>query len=181
MSDFNNVFGEQIATPKGRFVFFDLVDENTQAKHPKNKFPSDRFDVTMIFEPSADLSKLKEECEKVAKQAFKDTKGVEMPFANGDEKKMACMKGHIVIRSKSKKRPGLVDDNGDRMTSEDEIRAGMWGRLIVSPFSYTSGRTKGITLLLKKAKVFLDQKYESIGSGTDIDFDDDATKGDDEF
>jgi len=178
MADFENVFGNQVATPFGRFVFFDLESENTQAKHPLNKYPSDRFDVTLIFEKGADFSALRAECERVAQQAFKKVEGIEMPFANGDEKSMDCMKGHIVVRAKSKKKPGLVDEHKSRMNSEEEMRSGMWGRIIVSPFSYTSGRTKGVTLLLKKAQVCLDRPYDVIGiGGADADFDDSASGG----
>jgi len=171
MAEFDNVFGSQVATPHGRYVFFDLVSENTQAKHPNNKYPSDRFDVTMIFEKTADLSKLQAECEAVAKQAFGDSKGVEMPFNNGDEKTMDCMKGHIVLRAKSKKKPGLVDEHKSALYTEDDIRGGMWGRMIVTPFSYKSGRTKGVTLNLKKAQVCLEKPFDPIGG--DVDFDDD--------
>ena len=173
MAEFNNVFGSETVTPRGKLVFFDFITENTQAKHPQNRFPSDRFDVTLIIPKATDLGKLKEECERVAKEAFKTTEGIELPFADGNEKSMTCMADHIVIRAKSKKQPILVDDNKTKMGSEDEIRGGMQARLIVTPFSYTSGRTKGVTLLLKKAQVFLNAPYDPIGGGAEVDFDDD--------
>jgi len=173
MADFNNVFGSETVTPRGRLVFFDFVTPNTAAKHPNNKFPSDRHDVTLIIPKDTDLGKLSEECKRVAKEAFKTTEGIELPFADGDEKSMSCMSGHIVIRAKSKKQPILVDDNKTKLSSEDDIRGGMQSRLIVTPFSYTSGRTKGVTLLLKKAQVFLNAPYDPIGGGAEVDFDDD--------
>jgi len=174
MADFDNVFGAQVPTPHGRFVFFDVITENTATKHPNNKYPSDRFDVTMIFEKTADLSKLQKECESVAQKAFGKVEGVELPFSNGDEKTMDCMKGHIVLRAKAKKKPGLVDEHKEPLYSEDDLRGGMWGRMIVTPFSYQSGRTKGVTLNLKKVQFCVEKPFDPIGGGGDVDFDNDG-------
>ena len=160
----DNVFGKATVTPKGKLFFYDFDSPNTVEKHPKNKYPSDKFDVTLGFPTTADLTKLKAECAEVAKQAFKTTEGVEMPFADGDEKGMASMAGQIVIRAKSSKRPGLVDTQKE-IISEDECDAGMWARLQVTPMSYISGKTKGVTFLLKNAQVFVDQSYDSLGGG----------------
>jgi len=173
MADFDNVFGVETVTPRGNLVFFDFITPNTQAKHTQNKFPSDRFDVTLIIKKDVDMSKLLAECKKVATQAFGSDEGVEMPFANGDEKSMACMKDHVVIRAKSKKQPGFVDDSRTKVGTEDDIKGGMQARLIVTPFSYKSGRTKGVTLLFKKVQVYFNAPFEPIGGGGGgADFDD---------
>ena len=168
-----NVFGEVVRTPKGQFFFFDVDTPNTQEKHPKNKFPSGKFDVTLGVPQDANLSKIKAECEKVANEAFKTTDGIEMPFANGDEKSMASMKGKIIIRAKCSKRPGLVDGDRERIT-EGEMQPGMWGRLSVTPMSYISGKTKGVTLILKNVQALTMLDFERFGGGTSAadDFDD---------
>lgn len=171
MAEFDNVFGESKVTPKGNLVFFDFTSPNTAEKHPNNKYPSDKYDVTMVFDKGADFTLLRQECERVAKQAFKTLDGVDLPFTDGDEKSMDCMKGKIVLRAKSKKQPILVDDNKTKLGTEDDIRGGMVARLIVTPMSYKSGRTKGVTILLKKAQVFLEAPYEPIGGGAEVDFD----------
>lgn len=157
-----NVFGVAKVTPKGKLFFFDFDTPNTVAKHPKNKFPSDRFDCTIGFEKTANLTELKDECKRVAKEAFGSDAGVEMPFADGDEKSMDSMKGLIIVRAKSTKRPGLVDGKKQRIT-ENECDAGMVAKLHVTPMSYISGKTKGVTLLLKNAQVLVDAPYESLG------------------
>lgn len=173
MANSENVFGDKVVTPKGRFFFYDIDTPNTQEKHPKNKYPSDKFDVTLGFPKDTDLSKLKAACDKVAMQAFK-TKEVDMPFANGDEKSMDSMKGQIILRAKCSKRPGLVDGSKDRIT-EAEMDAGMWGRISVTPMSYTSGRTKGISLILKNVQALTELDYDSLGGGSSAedDFEDD--------
>jgi len=158
----DNVFGKATLTPKGKLFFYDFDTPNTVEKHPKNKFPSDKFDVTLGFPTTADLSKLKAECAEVAKQAFKTVDGVEMPFSDGNEKGMDSMAGLIIIRAKSSKRPGLVDTQKE-IISEGEVQAGMWARLQLTPMSYISGKTKGVTFLLKNAQVFVDQPYDSLG------------------
>jgi len=158
----DNKFGNPVVTSKGKLFFFDFDTPNTVEKHPKNQYPSDKYDVTLGLPKTADLSKLKSECEKVAKEAFGTVDGIEMPFANGDEKTMESMKGHIIIRAKSTKRPGLIDETKQRIT-EDECDAGMWAKIHVTPMTYLSGKTKGVTLLLKNAQVLVNSAYDSLG------------------
>ena len=176
MAQFDNVFGEPTITPKGKLFFFDFDSPNTKEKHANNKFPSERYDVTIGFTKDTDLSALKKECDKVAKEAFKTTEGIEMPFNNGDEKNLDSMKGLIIIRAKSKKKPGCIDADKARITEQDII-AGMWSRIQVTPMSYTSGKTKGVTLLLKNAQVFTAQEYDSLSGGQSAEsaFDDDES------
>lgn len=176
MADQDNTFGEAVVTPKGKLFFFDVDTPNTQDKHPKNKYPSDKFDVTIGFEPTSDLSKLKAECDKVAKTAFGTTDGVDMPFTPGEEKGMDSMKGHIIVRAKCAKRPGLVDGQKQRIT-EGEIQAGMWGRVQATPMSYKSGKSKGVTLIFRNLQVLTDVEFTSLGGGQSAE---DAF-GDDDF
>lgn len=172
-----NTFGPAILTPKGKLFFFDLDTPNTVEKHPNNLYPSDRYDITMGFEKSVDLSALKAACTDVAVKAFGSADGIAMPFANGDEKSSTSMHGHIIIRAKSTKRPGLVDTQRQRIC-EEEVRAGMFGRLQLTPMSYVSGRDKSVTLLLKNTQVFVDQEYEALGGGESAES---AFGGDNEF
>jgi hypothetical protein len=160
----DNVFGQATVTPKGKLSFFDIDTPNTAVKHPKNQYPSDKFDITLMIPKDTDLSALKAECDKVATQAFKTVDGVDMPFANGDEKAMDSMKGHIILRAKSSKRPGCIDGSKARIT-EEEVRAGMWAKMQVTPMSYLSGKTKGVTLLLKNVQVLTSQPYDSLEGG----------------
>jgi len=164
----DNKFGNPVVTPKGKLFFFDFDTPNTVEKHPKNQYPSDKYDVTLGLPKTADLSKLKAECEKVAKEAFGTVDGIEMPFANGDEKTMESMKGHIIIRAKSTKRAGLIDETKQRIT-EDECDAGMWAKIQVTPMTYQSGKTKGVTLLLKNAQVLVNAPYDSLGGAQSAD------------
>jgi len=120
----DNIFGPAVVTPKGKLFFFDFDTPNTQAKHPKNLYPSDKYDVTLGFTSDTDLAGLQKACSDVAVQAFGSADGVDLPFANGDEKAMDSMKGHTIIRAKSGKRPGLVDGKKGRIT-EEECDAGM--------------------------------------------------------
>ena len=173
----DNTFGNPVVTPKGKLFFFDFDTPNTVEKHPNNQYPSDKFDVTLGLPKTADLKVIKAECDKVAKQAFGTTDGIDMPFANGDEKTMDSMKGHIIIRAKSTKRAGLVDETKQRIT-EAECVAGMWAKIQVTPMSYISGKTKGVTLLLKNAQVLVNAPYESLGGAQAAD---EVTWGDDDM
>lgn len=174
MAKQENVFGQKTVTPKGKLFFFDIDSPNTVEKHPKNQYPSDKFDVTLGFPKTTDLTKLSKACAAVAKEAFGTVENVDLPFANGDEKSLDSMKGHTVIRAKSSKRPGLVSAAKERLV-EDELDAGMWARMSVTPMSYTSGRSKGVTLILKNVQAFTELEYTSLGGGgsAEDDFSDD--------
>lgn len=183
MAKQEGVFGSPVVTPKGRLSFFDVDTPNTAEKHPKNQYPSGRYDVTLMIAKDVDLSALKAECDKVAKEAFKTLDGVDMPFANGDEKSLASMKGSIIVRAKSTKKPGCVDGSKARIT-EAAIEAGMWGRMQITPLSYVSGRSKGVTFVLKNVQVFTEQSFEPLSGGASAEsaFDDDeSTDGIDAF
>lgn len=169
-----NVFGNATLTPKGVLFFFDFDSPNTVEKHPKNQYPSNKYDVTIGYPETANLKALKSECDKVAKEAFGTTDGIDMPFTAGEEKGMDSMAGFIVSRAKSTKRPGVVDGSRSQIT-ENEIEAGMWSRLQVTPMSYKSGKSKGVTLLLKNAQVYTDLEFNALGGGQSAEsaFDDD--------
>lgn len=181
MAQSENVFGNAVVTPKGILFFFDFDSPNTAEKHPNNKYPSDKYDVTLGFPKDADLSALKAECERVAKQAF-GTATFELPFSNGDEKSMDSMHGKTVVRAKCSKRPGLVDGKKQRIV-EDECVAGMWAKIQVTPMSYVSGKTKGVTLLLKNAQVLTSTPYTSLGGAQSAEsaFDEEEEDGMDSF
>lgn len=157
-----NVFGVAKVTPKGKLFFFDFDSPNTVEKHPKNLYPSGKFDVTLGFTKDTDLSELMNECKRIAKEAFGTVDGIDLPFADGDEKSMDSMHGLIIVRAKCSKRPGLVDGKKQRIT-EDECDAGMWAKIHVTPMTYLSGKTKGVTLLLKNAQVLVNSAYDSLG------------------
>lgn len=173
-TEVENVFGNKVVTPKGKLIFFDVDTPNTKEKNPKNKYPSDKYDVTLGLPKDSDMTKLISECEKTAKEAFKTDEGVDMPWSNGDDKSMSSMKGLIIVRAKCKKRPGLIDGSRERVT-EAELDAGMWGRISVTPMSYKSGRNKGVTLILKNVQALTDLEYEKFGGGSSAedDFSDD--------
>jgi hypothetical protein len=164
MAKSENVFGKSMKTPKGILFFADVDTPNTKEKHPNNKYPSDKYDVTIGIPKDVDLKDLKAECDRVAKQAFDGVDGVDMPFSNGDEKSMTSMKGFIVIRAKCSKRPGCVNGALERIL-ESEIQPGMWGRVQVTPMSYLSGRNKGVSLIFKNLQVLTDEEFTSLGGG----------------
>lgn len=158
-----NSFGQSKVTPKGVVFFVDVDTPNTAEKHPQNQYPSDKFDVTIGVPKDTSLSELQAECEKVAMDAF-GTTDVDLPFANGDEKSMASMKGYTVIRAKCNQRPGVVNQDKERIL-ENEIDPGMWTKMHVTPMSYMSGRNKGVTFILKNIQVFLNDEYTSLSGG----------------
>jgi hypothetical protein len=159
-----NVFGSALLTPKGTLFFYDFDSPNTAEKHPNNKYPSDKYDVTLGFKKTVDLSNFKKACDEVAEKAFGTTDGIDFPFTAGEDKGMDSMAGHIVIRAKSKKRAGCVDGDRSQIT-EAEIEAGMQARLQVVPMSYKSGKSKGVTLLLKNAQVYTSLPFDALGGG----------------
>lgn len=164
MPEFDNLFGKEVLLPKGVIAYRDVDSPNTAAKNVNNKYPSDKYDITLIYDKSTDFSEAKDECLRIAQQKFGTKEGVDLPFANGDEREQALFKGKFIVRAKSSKRPGVVNGSCEQIT-EPEITPGMKGRIHVSPMTYKSGKTKGVTFILRNVQVFTNEEFEPLSAG----------------
>ncbi len=146
----SSVFGEKMTTPTGR-VSFPYVFEKAKAMDAGKE---GKYEVTLYIPKSEDISKLRANIEKVAKEAF-GTKFQSLdklkhpPIKDGDDKDPSDPAyGHWIIRAKSSKRPVVVDGSRTPIESKEEVYGGCFGRINVTPASYSIPTGWGVTLYL---------------------------------
>jgi hypothetical protein len=155
---------DSYTTPRGIITFAAV------AKKWKNKDAKEgdegAYILTLIVPATADLSLLKNGCDKLAKEKLGKTKGINSPFSDADEKLEADRlpegfdpKGWTMIRSNTyQKRPGVVFANGDIVPEDellDEVYNGRWARMTVKPHAYQAqaGGKAGVKLYLSNIQL----------------------------
>lgn len=128
---------ETIMTPKFRVSFPDVFRPGKPDDSGKQK-----YGVTMLFEPGADLSQLQQEAARVGTEKWgadktKWPKGWKNPFKEqGDKAYDGYVAGGKYIAAKSSQRPGLVNARNEDIIDEAEFYAGCYARATVKAFTY---------------------------------------------
>jgi hypothetical protein len=98
-----------------------------------------------------------------------------MPVRDGDAeyesetKTDPDYKGHYFFNASSKNKPGLVDANGQEITSQSEVYSGMFGKLIVNFYPYAVKGNCGIAAGLNGIQKIRDGEAKSgVGSVGEI-------------
>jgi hypothetical protein len=144
------VYGSKITTPIGRFSYPFVFEKAKSLEEGKEG----KYEITLYIPKSEDITPLIAECERVAREAFGAkfqglSKLKHPPIKDGDEKgpddpAYNCW----IVRAKTNDRPLVVGPDRKLVTSKEEIYGGAYGRLSVSPASYTMSISWGITLYL---------------------------------
>lgn len=169
-----NVFGQRMISPLGRFSYPHVFE---RAKNLSDPSKDGKFEVTLLIPKRTDISALKAAVEKVGQEAFgakwKGQDRLTHPvIKDGDEKDDPICAGHWVIRAKSNKKPGVVGPDRNPIEDKDEVYGGCWGRISVTPGSYTQLGNWGVTLYLNNVQKVRDDEPFG-GSG--------GVKAEDEF
>jgi hypothetical protein len=151
-----SVYSDKIITPMGRFSYPSVFEKSKGMDGAEGK-----YEVTLLIPKTTDISALKKELEKVAKEAF-GPKFISLeklknpPLRDGDEKEPGDpANGHWIIRAKSSRRPLVVGPDRLAIDDPEEIYGGCYGRLNVVIGSYTMTGNWGVTFFLnavQKAK-----------------------------
>lgn len=145
-----NVYGENMTTPIGRVSFPYLFDKAKSLDPEKDG----KYEVTLYIPKTEDISALRANLERVCKEAFGAKfqsleKLKHPPIKDGDNKDASDPAyGHWIIRAKSSKRPGVVDASRARIESKEAIYGGCYGRVNITPGSYSGPTGFGVTLYL---------------------------------
>ena len=100
----------------------------------------------------------------------------EMP--NGGEYGPEC-KGHWVINTSSKTKPGIIDKQLNPILDSSEIYSGMYARVSVNFFAYNTGGNRGIACGLNNVQKVADGDYLGGRSRAEDDFDEYEDESDD--
>ena len=135
---------ETIMTPKFRVSFPDVFRPGKADDSGKQK-----YGVTMLFEPGADLSQLQQEAARVGTEKWgadktKWPKGWKNPFKEqGDKAYDGYVAGGKYIAAKSSQPPGLVNVRNEDIIDEAEFYAGCYARATVKAFAYEARNPQG--------------------------------------
>lgn len=160
-----SVFGEKMTTPTGRVSFPYVFEKAASLEAGKEG----KYEITLYIPKSEDISKLRANLEKVAREAFGAKfqsleKLKHPPIKDGDDKDPSDPAyGHWIIRAKSAKRPVVVDASRSPIESKEAIYGGCFGRINITPASYAIPTGWGVTLYLNAVQKVKDG--ERFGGG----------------
>jgi hypothetical protein len=110
-----------------------------------------RYQLTMLFEPD-DVEDLRKAIEEVARAEFPKLfksdvwpKSIRHPLIDGDTKPDLGYEGLIFCRTKSTRKPGVVDANRDPILDPSDFYSGCYARASVNIYAYNN-QSKGIAL-----------------------------------
>ena len=160
-----NVMGKKLITPIGRISYPFVFDKAKSMEEGKEG----KYEVTLYIPKSEDISELRGEMERVAREAF-GAKFVSLeklkspPIKDGDDKAAGDpANGHWIIRGKSSQKPLIVDGVKNRIEAKEQIYGGAYGRLNITPASFALPTQWGITLYLNAVQKVRDG--ERFGGG----------------
>lgn len=171
----------KIITGKVRFSYANVFTPKAPAEGAEAK-----YSVTLLI-PKSDkttLAKVKAACEaarlgSAEKFGNKVPKSLKLPYHDGDGEKPnggeygpEC-KGHYVINTTSKQKPGVVDRDREPILDSTDFYSGCYGRASVNFYAYNVNGNKGIAAGLNHVQKLADGDPLGGRSRAEDDFDDD--------
>ncbi len=158
---------DKIVTPLFRASFIHLLDPNPKQLEKKGVTV---YEVTMIFEPDADLTRMKALIEEatVEKWGSKRPSFIKSPFRKGVQKseqypngydlgKYPEYTGKIITAARSYNvPPGVVDAKRQDILEKKEIYSGIWGRATVVAYGYDNEGGIGVAFGLQNFQKCMD-------------------------
>ena len=138
--------GVDVTTPECRLTFPAVFNTAT------NLNGKEEYSVTMLFEKTADMSKLKAAMVQAAKNEFGeevDLKTLDMKrIRDGNTKEYAEYQDKFFIKAKTNRQPGVVDGNLNKILDPSEIYSGVYARVALTAKAYTHP-AQGVTFYLQ--------------------------------
>jgi hypothetical protein len=176
---------KSIITPKGiaSYAFvWKAQPSMTAGQEPK-------FTINLIVSKKADLEPLKRACIAAAEKKFGERAPkliklgkLKLPFRDGDEEREddELYAGKIFFAAKSTEPPGVVDEEGDRITDKFDFYSGCLCRLSVYPYGYDINGNKGVALSLNNIQKLGDGERLSGRGSPEDDFGDGDSEDEDD-
>lgn len=148
---------DKITTDKFRVSFPSLFVATAAAEGQEKK-----FGLTMIIPKTADIGPIKELLKRAIikkwpDQATRPTK-LRNPIRDGDKDESTRPEyaGCWFITAKNKTKPGLVDQNLQKIIDTSEFYAGCYARATLTAFAYDTKGNKGVSLSLQNVQKLAD-------------------------
>jgi hypothetical protein len=153
-----------IVTPAARGAFVSVH------RPQKNKLEPDKdptYQVTLLFTPKTDLSIMKAEAGRVAREKWGDklndqafAQRIRSPFRDQGEfpDYEGYVKGCIFVRAGAQLqyKPQTKDASFTRELTEDELYSGVWLRAVLAPFAYDNPKNRGVSFGLRAVQKLAD-------------------------
>jgi len=148
---------KKVFTHKFRVSFPSVFEPKSFQNQPA------KYSLVMLFPKKTDLGKrpenaksgvsMKEAVFNCLTEQFGDKskwpKDLRLPFRDGDQKDTEGYKGHIFVTASSKKKPGVINQRLEHITSEEEFYAGCYARATLLAFYYDTAGNKGVSFSLQ--------------------------------
>jgi len=172
-----------LLSPKGRVSFPNVYEASVVNEGDKPK-----YSVVLVFDPEnmdeqqrAQLIKMKEAANKVAREAFKvgigerhaDGAIIKSPFRKTEEKPKFYDPGKVFVRFANKYKPNVVDASRRPIGEEtDDFYAGCWAHVSYTCYAYEFMGNMGVSFSLGNIqKTGDDEPFAGRRTNADDDFD----------
>lgn len=128
----------KVVTPEFR-VSFPSVFEPRKKRYEDSGKEVENYELSLLFAKDADLSKLKEAAKLAAQDEWGSNlpKKLESPFKDaGDYEYEGYEAGMVLIRTNTKNKPGVVDQNLQPILDASEFYAGCYARASIVAVAY---------------------------------------------
>lgn len=144
-----------------------------------------KYGVTMLFDATARKTQQFEAMKKLAVQAAKEKFGEKLkpdgkgwfvglrsPFRDGNDKQeLDGYAGMVFASATSKSQPGIVDQNLQRIISEEDYYSGCYSRATVTAYGYDKAGNRGVAFGLQNLQKLAEGERFSGRAAAEDDFD----------
>lgn len=135
----------RVTTPEFRVSFPAVFKPKDQGNG------TEKYGLVLLFPKGADISRLKQAAEKVAREKWGShlPANLNTPFHDQGEKQYAGYEpGATFINVKSDRRPGIIGPDYEDITDPADFYAGCWAKATLVAAAYDWNGKKGITFYL---------------------------------
>ena len=148
---------KRILTPRFRVAFSNVF------KPKLNLQGEPKYGLVMLFEKNTDISKLRELADEAANEKWPKGEPTDLrsPFRDGNEKadKYDGFKDTIAVTANSNFKPGLVNQNVEEITSQEDFYSGCYARATVNVYAYEKLGNKGVSFSVQNVQKLGDGEY----------------------
>lgn len=164
----------KVITGKVRFSYLHVFEPQAAEGSDNKKYSASliipKSDTKTIAKIQAAIDLAIEEGK--AKLGPKIPKNLKTPLRDGDkDKDDEVYEGCMFVNANSNNKPGIVDENLDKIMSQDEIYSGCYGRAAINFYAYNVNGSKGIACGLNNLQKLEDgERLGGGGSSAEEDF-----------
>lgn len=166
----------KVVTGKVRFSYLHVFEPKAIEDGQTPKFSAniliDKKDKKTLKKIEAAIDAAKEDGK--GKLGGKIPKKLKTPLRDGDEEREddPTYEGMMFIAANSTRRPGVVDEELNKIIDPDEFYSGCYGRASINFYAYNTGGNKGIAAGLNNLQKLEDGERLSGGTTAEDDFGD---------